>query len=226
MKNQAINRDQSISKPLSHHFDQYMGQYVSFYDTLIKVINDLRLENNPLILDLGCGSGILLERIQQFISDVFVVGLDQVVEMLQLSKQRILGNHVNKSFLILGTADTIPLKSGIVEVVISRFSVCYWVNLKKSLQEIHRVLKSDGYVVFEMLNKDFSKFKLFLMKMKMRFHKAPLDVIAYHAEAYRLAYSREEIIKILREESFEIMKTFGKKNEWKYIIVAQKRIMR
>jgi ubiquinone/menaquinone biosynthesis C-methylase UbiE len=222
MKHKDLDRHYTIQKSLSKQFEQYMSRHITLYDNLVKIVNKLSSNKIPLILDVGCGPGILLERIHKSIPKASVIGLDSSKEMIRNAKKRVYMSRKNKQYLLIGTSESIPLNNEIVDVVISRFSECYWSNLQKSLQEIHRILKPDGFVVFEVLNKDYSRLKLLLIKFNMFVHHSSVEVIRYHAEAFSIAYGYEEFLNHLRNQSFTIYDTLKKKNDWRFMVIAQK----
>jgi len=57
----------------------------------------------------------------------------------------------------------------------------------------------------------------------MLFNRAGRDVTKYHVDAYELAHTQEEVETFLKKSGFVILEKEGKKNEWKFIIVAQKK---
>ena len=85
------------------------------------------------------------------------------------------------------------------------------------------MLISDGKVVIEFLNKDFPHWKLNLIKMNMILKSAGSDVIRYHIDAYKTAYSISSVKKLLKDSGFKIILEEGSKDDWKYLIVAQKK---
>jgi ubiquinone/menaquinone biosynthesis C-methylase UbiE len=85
-----------------------------------------------------------------------------------------------------------------------------------------RVLKPGGKVILEALNRDFPKWKLLLIKIRMLFNHAGLDVTKYHVDAYKLAHTIEQVEKFFIDAGFTICEKEGKKNEWRFIVVAKK----
>jgi ubiquinone/menaquinone biosynthesis C-methylase UbiE len=86
-----------------------------------------------------------------------------------------------------------------------------------------RVLKPGGKVVLEALNRDFPTWKLLLIKIRMLFNRAGRDVTKYHVDAYKLAHTIEHVEQLFTDSGFTISEKEGKKSEWKFIIVAEKK---
>ena len=124
---------------------------------------------------------------------------------------------------INGSSDNLPLKDGSVDIIVSRCSLIYCKNKNKSLSEIYRVLKSDGKVILEDINKNYQKWKLFLTKIHMFFKNASFDIIRYHTDAFKIAFTFYQVKKLLINSSFNIVYEENKKNDWKFIIIGKKR---
>jgi len=86
-----------------------------------------------------------------------------------------------------------------------------------------RVLKPSGKVVLEALNRDFPTWKLFSIKIHMLFNRAGRDVTKYHVDAYKLAHTLDQVEQFFTDAGFTISEKEGKKNEWKFIVVAEKK---
>jgi ubiquinone/menaquinone biosynthesis C-methylase UbiE len=143
--------------------------------------------------------------------------------MLQLAK----GNVKNVDFQtfepVIGVSENIPLKKNSVDVIVSRFSLPYWTEPNKSFQEMMRILKPGGKVVFEALNRDFPTWKLSLIKIRMLLNQAGRDVTKYHVDAYKLAHTIEQVEQFFTDTGFTVSEKEGKKKEWRFIIVAEKK---
>lgn len=215
-------QSQKLSKSLACQFDRYMMKHESLYDILASLIYKRIEKEDPVILDVGSGSGIMLKRLNHFMPNATVIGIDSSKEMSSIAYKIVDEPNVAHIHLILGFANNVPLKNGCVDAVVSRFSLSYWSKPVQSIAEISRVLKPGGYFVLEVLNKDFSRLKLFFIKMNMFFHNTRSEVIRYHADAYKIAYDAEEIVSLLSAQSFSIKQVIGKKKDWKTIFIIQK----
>jgi ubiquinone/menaquinone biosynthesis C-methylase UbiE len=206
----------------AEEFTIYMKRYLKLYREIASIIKDSLTSTTPVILDLGCGPGLLLQAIGTLLPTAKVMGIDVSLEMLRLAHQQ--GEQARtRGSLMQGTAEHIPLQDSSVDVVVSRFSLPYWNKPELGFAEISRILKPEGMLILEALNKDFPRWKLRLIQLHMHLNKATQKVIAYHIDAYDIAYSRKEIEAFLSGAELTLKRIRGSKHTWKYRMVAEKK---
>ena len=198
-----------------------MKKYPELYVSLAQIVQRQTSLQQPLILDIGSGSGLLAQAIQNIIPQATIIGIDPLPKMLQLAKENTSAETLQP---ILGVSEKIPLNGNVVDVIVSRFSIHYWNTPQDGIAEIWRVLKPGGKVVIDSLNSEFPSWKLFLIRLHMVFKFAGSDVIRYHLKAYNHAFTIEEIEQFLVDTGFIILEKQGKKKGWKFTVVAQKPI--
>ena len=215
--NKSLLRDITIER-----FTKYMKKYPELYENLAVIVkkNIPRSVKKPYIVDLGCGPGLLSLEISKKIPKARIIGVDPSVKMLETANKNIKQDNFQTR---IGKSDKLPIENNSVDIVVSRFSLTYWDKPKDSFTEINRVLKPGGRVVLEALNKDFSKWRLFLIKIHMFFKGAGGDVVRYHIDAYKTAYSVDSVKKLLTSSGFKITYTEGVKEDWKFIFTAKKK---
>jgi len=213
-----------IDKKTSEKFDKYMEKYQRFYRRLALVAqnNLLCSIRNPLIVDIGIGSGLLSLEIIKLIPNAKIIGIDPSVDMLKLVKKHVVGTNFKEIETILTKAESIPLKDELADLVISRFSFIYWDNPSDGLSEIYRILKPGGRMILELINKDFPRWKLFLTKIHMFINSAGNEIIKYHINSYKKAYKMDQIEKLISYEGFNIILKEGRKRKWKFLLIAEK----
>jgi ubiquinone/menaquinone biosynthesis C-methylase UbiE len=97
------------------------------------------------VLDVGIGSGLNIPIYSQEIERLY--GLDPSPTSLKMARRR----AAQASFpveLIQGSGEDIPLDDKSVDTVVTTWSLCTIPNAVKALQEMRRVLKLDGQLVF------------------------------------------------------------------------------
>lgn len=108
----------------------YPSKVIKFVLTEIK-------KSNPLILDLGCGTGIGTRQLASLAATV--IGCDIDSDMLNVAV-RSAGKNVS---YIKGDAEKIPFADKTFDAV-TIFNAFHWFTTKKALDEIKRVLRPKG----------------------------------------------------------------------------------
>jgi len=212
-----------VDDKTADEFTAYMKKFTDLYIALSKSVKKYSTTTHPRILDLGCGPGLLSVEILKQIPDATVIGIDPLIKMLSLAKKNIEESCVEIFEPVLGVSEKIPLKDSSIDTIVSRFSLPYWRQPLNSFLEMNRVLKPNGKIIFEALNSNFPKWKLFGIKVGMLLNRAGRDVTKYHVDAYTLAHTQEEVETFFKKSGFVILEKEGTKNEWKFIIVAEKK---
>jgi ubiquinone/menaquinone biosynthesis C-methylase UbiE len=212
-----------VDDKTAEEFTAYMKKFTDLYIVLSTIIKNHTTTPHPRILDLGCGPGLLSVEILKQIPDAIVIGIDPLIKMLLLAQENTKKSGVQIFEPVLGVSEKTPLKDNSIDTIVSRFSLPYWKQPHDSFLEMYRVLKPNGKIVFEALNRNFPKWKLFGIKVGMLLNHAGRDVTKYHADAYALAHTQEEVEMYFKKSGFAILEKQGTNNEWKFIIVAEKK---
>jgi ubiquinone/menaquinone biosynthesis C-methylase UbiE len=134
---------------------------LSFYDKYIlpkflncacgsKPINYQREKIVPLaegkVLDVGIGSGLNIPYYNK--SKIkYLYGLDPSIELLNLAKPLAKKNELEIEFLECG-AEAIPLPNDSIDTVVITYTLCTIPDTQLSNEEIMRVLKPNGKLLF------------------------------------------------------------------------------
>jgi ubiquinone/menaquinone biosynthesis C-methylase UbiE len=212
-----------IDDKTAEEFAIYMKKFNDLYEHLASVIQKHTSLSHPFILDLGVGPGLLSVEIFRKIPQATIIGIDPLIKMLQLANENVKKVNYQTFEPVVGVSENIPLKNNSVDTIASRFSLPYWIQPNKSFDEIARVLKPSGKIILEALNRDFPTWKLLLIKIRMLFNRAGRDVTKYHADAYKLAHTIEQVEQFIIDAGLMILEKEGKKNGWRFIIVAEKK---
>ncbi len=201
-------------------FAEYMKKYPDLYQNLAGIVQKYTTNKKSVILDLGVGPGLLSLELHKKIPDARIIGVDPFQKMLDLANN----NACFESFEAkLGLSENIPVDDGSVDIVVSRFSLTYWKDQKKSFSEMFRALKKDGCIILEVINKDFPIWRLFLIKVHMLFNKAGADVTKYHIDVYKDAYTIDQVEQFFFNAGFSVVEKEGNRKEWKFLIVGKKK---
>jgi len=120
-----------------HDQYRYRKDYSRYYYDYInnKMLSFVSVEGR--ILDNGCGTGILLERAGE---KSFMVGIDISFNMLKHAKRE-------TDMLVLGDSQLLPFQNGSFELVIGRSLLHHLPDPLKGVEEMARVLKTNGEMV-------------------------------------------------------------------------------
>ncbi|HYA01475.1 MAG TPA: methyltransferase domain-containing protein [Candidatus Binatia bacterium] len=95
-----------------------------------------------LIVDVGCGTGRLLEALLSDVPEAELVGVDPAPGMIEVARDRFASEP--RVRLEVATAERLPLRDGSAEAVITTLSFHHWEQQGASLREVARVLRPGG----------------------------------------------------------------------------------
>jgi SAM-dependent methyltransferase len=133
-----------------------------------------RLGAGRRALELGCGTGVFLERVAR--SGAEIHGLDLSPDLLARARDRMAG--ATNFRLIQSNAERMPFADGFFDTVYGS-SVLHHLSLAPALREVHRVLRPGGLIVFtepNLLNPQIAF--VFLVAPRERFGLSP-DEMAF-----------------------------------------------
>ena len=116
----------------------------------------IEIQNGWTMLDIGCGGGATLQRLLKRSENAKVYGIDISEESVAKAKKvnaKVLDKQV---FVVQGSAEKLPYKDEMFDLVTAVETVYFWPNLPNCLQEVRRVLKHGGRfaIMVEVLEKD------------------------------------------------------------------------
>ncbi len=94
------------------------------------------------LLDLGCGTGFVLEQVLQRHPQAECIGLDIAEGMLNYSRQRL--GSVGELHWLCADAENLPIADGSMAIATSNFALQWCGNLSRALVEVKRVLTLQG----------------------------------------------------------------------------------
>jgi ubiquinone/menaquinone biosynthesis C-methylase UbiE len=115
------------------------------------------------LLDVGCGTGILLGAATRRDPSAGVYGIDLVPEMLERAARRGAGRW----HLALGDAKALPFADACFDAVASSSSFHHWAEPRLALGEIARVLRPGGRLVLTDWCRDDLLFRPFALYLRL-----------------------------------------------------------
>lgn len=134
------------------------------------------LDINPddIILDVGCGGGININRMSKKAKKVY--GVDYSIESVKLSRevnrQEISDGKVE---VVKGDVQNLPFDDESFDIVTAFETVYFWPNIEKCFGEVKRVLKPGGIFLIGLESNGSDNM---IMKLSEKF----IDMIVYNDE--------------------------------------------
>lgn len=150
--------------------------------------NKLKDKKYEFLLDMGCGTGAMLEIISKENSKANLFGLDLSEKMIEEAKKK----NIPKVNCIIGDAEDLPYVSGMFDVVICNQSFHHYPNPDKAFSEVYRVLKNNGtFIVCDMYSNKVMRTLNNKVLLKL------MNTGDFHS------YSREEVISLFKNAGFK-----------------------
>lgn len=133
--NEAVTGFWGIAAPI---YDTAVVQRWVYRPAQDEVIALLQAHGSRRIADIGCGTGILADRIARDVHAAHVTGVDMSDGMLAEARRR--SSTVE---WLRAPAEQLPFADGSLDAVVST-SAFHWFNQPAALREFHRVLRPGG----------------------------------------------------------------------------------
>ena len=98
------------------------------------------------VLEIGIGSGLNLPFYSPEVQRVY--GVDPSVELQRMARKRVAARRLPVEFLSQSAEEPLPLPNESVDTVVVTWTICSIPNFDQALQEMKRVLKPSGRLIF------------------------------------------------------------------------------
>lgn len=121
-----------------------------------EMANYYGLQPGQKVLDVGCGKGFLLYELTQVVPGLEIAGIDLSEYALNHAKEEV------RPFIRQGLAQNLPYADNSFDLVYSITTLhnLYVYDLKKAIEQINRVSKSNSYIVVESYRNECEKANL------------------------------------------------------------------
>jgi ubiquinone/menaquinone biosynthesis C-methylase UbiE len=129
-------------------FNQWAPSYDCLWTTVFyqaihqRLLEYVELPDRPNVLDLGCGTGKLLDRLATQFPQLRGTGLDFSETMLQMARSR--SRYSDRLTFVSGDVTALPCDSDRFDAVFSTISFLHYPNPQAVCAEIERVLRRQG----------------------------------------------------------------------------------
>lgn len=218
--NQSDNKTKqliSLFDSISDEYDNF-NQFASF--GLAKHWRRLSVEmlkrfRSGKILDIACGTAEMCILMAEKLKPDAITGIDVSSEMLRVGRQKIKEKGLSRLIqLQAGDSSAMNYPSESFDIVTVAFGIRNFEKLTDSIQEMNRVLKSDGVLLIVEVNEPERKMMKLLYKMYMNFIIS-MAVFLYGQDRKSFKYltnsmaafpSRKKLVGILEKHQFKLMK--------------------
>ena len=107
------------------------------------IFESLEFKIGQIVVDLGCGTGYLTEKVP--LDQVSVIAIDQSQEMLTTMREKF-GPNAPIDYRV-GLADNLPIDSNSVDVVMSNMYLHHVEDPQLAIAEMGRILKPGGKMI-------------------------------------------------------------------------------
>ncbi len=127
-------------------YDRSALQFFLFGPTHRAVLDAARAGPEPSsVLDLGCGTGLLLDRAAGRWSGARLVGIDLSPEMILQARRKHAGDP--RFTFEVGDAAALPLERASIDLAVSTISFHHWADQPGGVREVGRVLRPGGLFI-------------------------------------------------------------------------------
>ncbi|KLI24303.1 methyltransferase type 11 [Brachyspira hyodysenteriae] len=95
------------------------------------------------LLDIGCGTGYLINMLKKYKATAEFYGLDLSEEMINISKSK----NIKDAEFILGSANKLPFNDNTFDIVTCIQSFHHYPYPDEAMKEVYRVLKKGGIYI-------------------------------------------------------------------------------
>ncbi len=220
---------------------QLMAKVIKDYDKIAEEFDNTRnhswkefeiflkyIKNDMKIADLGCGNGRFFEFLRKN-RQINYIGVDNSKNLLDLAKKKY-KKEKNTQFLEGDLLKT-GLKTATIDLITAIASFHHLPGKdtrKKSLQEMHRILKEKGIFIISVWNLFQDKYKKYIWKARLK-HILSLGKYDWrdtlipwgktNVHRYYYAFKRKELQQLLETHGFKILETIIDNN---FVFICRK----
>ena len=189
MKEKRLQKQITMHKDLVSEYDRrYAPQFSKLFQVYWnqEILKKLLLPRGALVLDLGCGTGILLKNINLYGYKAF--GLDISHAMLSRA--------TGISPVVVGDGGHLPFCDASFDAVVTRGSIHHIPNILAVLKEIRRILKRGGQSVISEPSND---------SIIVRMARSILYRKNRHFDVEDEGFRSQQIYSLMKAAGFEVL---------------------
>lgn len=181
---------------LAERYDRRWSFYVDA--TIRETLKRLHPFSGNSVLDVGCGTGVLLIALARAFPEISLAGIDLSQEMLEIAQTK-LGSRAD---LRQGRAEHLPFRNDAFDLIVSTSVLHYLATPDAALSEMHRVLKPGGRVVITDWCHDYLACRIYGVLSKA-FSRSPVRI-----------YGGEECRRLVADAGLTTIRLARYKIDW------------
>ena len=190
-----MNRKRSFYERFGGEFYENFWGSVWFPQKHKRLVAIINLNSSKInVLDIGCGTGRLLERLKRKFPLIKIHAIDISKAMVTVVKRKF--KRVDAR---VGSAEDLPWKKNNFDVITNSISFHHYKNPNKALSEAYRVLKPRGKFFLMDIN-PASKITRFLANFIAKY---------FIQDGHKSFYTKKEVYEFFQEEGFTNIKQVG-----------------
>lgn len=189
----------------------HAGLYEMCKDDYPPVLEELKKYPFQKLLDVGCGTGPMIELLLKEFPDRSYTGIDLTPRMIEVAQEK----NLEHSRFLVGDSENLPFEKDTFDVVICTNSFHHYPNPQAFMNEASRVLKAGGKLIL----RDYTSNK-FIMWL-MNHVELPLARLVGHGDVS--IHSCEEVREMCQIAGLKVKK-IDKQKGFRMHLVAEKRM--
>lgn len=187
----------------------HAGIYEMCKDDYPQMLAELEREPFADVLDVGCGTGAVIELLHEKYHNAHYVGLDLTPDMIAVAQAK----SLNGCEFVVGDAEDLPFPANSFDAVLPSNSFHHYPNPEKFFAGVARVLRPGGRLIL----RDYTAndFAVWLMNT----FELPLARLAGHGDVRILKQSQ---FRAMAEEAGLSVLAMEAQKGWRAHLVAQK----
>lgn len=169
-------------------YDRLWSRYIRrTHDVLLSRVH---LADDQHVLDVGCGTGVLAQRLAELHPKMVIVGVDASSRMLARARARLSGTS-NVTF-VRARAEQLPFPDASFDLILSASALHHFTDPSRAFREMRRLLVDNGAIAVLDWCREYKR-----MRMVDR-------VLRIIDPSHVRAYTRDEILELASAEDISI----------------------
>lgn len=187
----------------------HAGIYEMCKDDYPPILEELKKIEFKDLLDVGCGTGPMIELLTEEYPDRHYVGMDLTPKMIEVANAKKLKN----AKFITGDSEDMPFEDESFDVLICSNSFHHYPDPQKFFHEVKRVLRPNGTLVL----RDYTSYPFVIWLMNHT--EMPLANLIGHGDVK--AHTIDEVKEFCKNAGLKINK-IEKRKKFRLHLVAEK----